>query len=361
MVNFSITKIAVIDPSSYSLPYDYFYINELKKNVQVDFYFSKCTSNYDYIEKLRLCENVTLHEYSISPSSTSKIFGVINYFIMLKDIFLNRNSYKHIHFIWSVLFILEILFFLLIKDKLIFTFHNDVPHSYNKTVFWPYKCIQKLASKIVFVSNYTMRTFLNNYGTHPNYKLVQHGIMPIEIEVDTHIDVNVQVEKVVFFWGRIEEYKGVDIFDDFNLEWPIEIYGKWSSQLLSLKHKLSQKNNVHINDSYLPFDELASMLSRNGVFILPYKDASQSGVLYTLLAYGKVFISSNVGENNDFLIEHGLEQLIFERNDKDSLTRALDFAFNEYNEIRLKLLKVKVSFEWDNVLNNKKINELYSS
>jgi glycosyltransferase involved in cell wall biosynthesis len=354
-------KVAIIDPSSYSLPYDYFYINELKKTTHVDFYFSKCSSNYEYIEKLKLCTNVTLHEYYISPSCISKFYGLINYMRMLKDIFLKRNSYKKIHFIWSVLLFFESILFLLIKDKLIFTYHNDVPHSYKKKVFWPYKVIMKLTSKIVFVSDYTMRTFVNNYGAHPNYQLVQHGIMPIETLLVTMLDVNAQIEKVILFWGRIEEYKGVDIFDDFTLDWPVEIYGKWSPQLLPLKYKLSLKNSVLINDSYLPFDELASLLSREGVFILPYKDASQSGVLYTLLAYGKVFISSDVGENNDFLIEHGLEQLIFDRNDEASLVRALNYAFNEYQFIRDDLLKIRPLFQWNNVMGPEKINDLYNS
>ncbi|MBA6358131.1 glycosyl transferase family 1 [Colwellia sp. BRX8-3] len=274
--------------------------------------------------------------------------------------FLKRKSYKKIHFIWSVFFLFESTLFFLIKDKLIFTIHNDVPHSYNKKTFWPYKIIMKLASKIVFVSNYTMRTFIKNYGAHPNYQLVQHGIMPIDTLSNTRLDTNIQLEKVILFWGRVEEYKGIDVFDYFIFDWPVEIYGKWSSQLISLKNKLSLIESVLINDSYLPFDELASMLSRDVIFILPYKDASQSGVLYTLLAYGKVFISSNVGENNDFLIGNGLEQLVFDRNDKESIIRALTYAFDEYDVIRLKLLKIKKTLEWANVMSNEKVNELYT-
>jgi glycosyltransferase involved in cell wall biosynthesis len=361
MENYSSKKIAVIDPSSYSLPYDYFYINELKNTFHVDFYFSKSACNYEYVENLKLCDNVTLHEYSISPSCTNPLFGLINYVKMLKDIFLKRKNYKKIHFIWSIFFLFESLFFLLIKDKLIFTFHNDVPHSYKRKIFWPFKIIMKLASKIVFVSNYTMSTFIKNYGVHPNYQLVQHGIMPIETLKNNKFDENINVEKTLLFWGRIEDYKGVDIFANFIIDFPVEIYGKWSPQLISLKNKLSRMKGIYINDSYLPFDELSTMLSREVVFILPYKDATQSGVLYTLLAYGKVFISSDVGENSDFLIKHGLGQLVFDRKEKESMKNAINYAFNEYNEIKFKLLQIKEEYEWDKIMNSKKLYKLYGS
>ena len=331
----------------------------MSKTVHIDFYYSACDANYEYIEKLSMCKNVYLKEYLISPSRVNRFLGLINYFKMLRDIYLNKNKYCKIHFIWSVLFLFECLIFSLIKDKLIFTFHNDVPHSYKKKVYWPYKAIMKIAYKIVFVSNYTMTTFIQNYGKHPNYQLVQHGIMPIETLSNTHLIANAEVEKNIVFWGRVEEYKGVDIFDDYNLDYPVEIYGKWSSQLVSLKKKLNLKDGVYITDSYLPFDELATMFTREIVFILPYKAATQSGVLYTFLAYGKVFISSDVGENNDFLIQHGLEKLIFVRGNEESLKHAINYAFNNYNKIKAKLFKIKEIYEWKYILNISKIDKLY--
>jgi glycosyltransferase involved in cell wall biosynthesis len=349
----------VVDPSSYSLPYDFYYITELSKTYQVDFFYSECTSNYEYISQLKKAKKIQLFEYKVSPSCTNKLYGLMNYFLMLKFIWLSRKSYGKIHFIWSVFFPFEFVLFLGIREKLIFTFHNDVPHSFKKKVFWPYKIIMKLASKIVFVSNYTMKNFIKNYGAHSDYHLISHGVMPIGTLSNIQSATNVQIEKKLLFWGRVEEYKGVDVFGNFNLDWPVEIYGKWSSQLTSLKRKLSSIDGVFINDSYLPSAELSTLLSREVVFILPYKDATQSGVLYTLLAYGKVFISSNVGENNDFLIKYGLEQLIFNREDQESIRRAINYAFSEYKEIKSKLLCIKNEHEWVNTMNTENVEKLY--
>ena len=205
---------------------------------------------------------------------------------MMKDIFGRRGTYKKIHFIWSVLFLVEAPLFFLIKDKFIFTFHNDVPHNYIKKTFLPYKAIMKLASTIVFVSNYTKNRFTENYGVHKDSQLIQHGIMPVETLATDDLSNEFEKEKRILFWGRVEAYKGVDIFSSFNFKWPVEIYGRWSKDLMPLKNKLSKHKAIYMYNALLSFDVLSIMLSQDAVFILPYKDATQSGVLYTLLAYG---------------------------------------------------------------------------
>ena len=60
--------------------------------------------------------------------------------------------------------------------------------------------------------------------------------MPIDKLSNDNLIQHVEVEKKILFWGRVEEYKGVDIFADFSIGYPVEIYGKWSSQLI-LKNK----------------------------------------------------------------------------------------------------------------------------
>lgn len=353
----NLNKIAIIDPSSYSIPYDYFYINELSKYYIVDFYYSNTRYNYEYIEKLRLNCNVNLLEYNISPIVNSKVFGLINYFKMMKDIFFNKDKYLKIHFVWSIFELIEIPFFLLIKNKLIFTFHNDVPHSYNKKIYSPYKIINKIAKKVVFVSNFTKNKFIEHYETSNKYFLIKHGIMPIDL-IDKS-EISADISRELIFWGRIEGYKGIDIFDDSLDKYDIGIYGKWNKNLSDLKESLSKKENIHIVDSYLDFNELSGLLSKKAVFIMPYKDATQSGVLYTFLAYQKVFISSDVGENKDFLESNGLGQLVFNRKDEKSIEGAIEYAIEFYDDIVKKMQQIKETYEWKNVMKESIVRGLY--
>ena len=193
----NLNRIAIIDPSSYSIPYDYFYINELSKYYKVDFYYSNTKYNYEYIEKLKNNNNVNLREYNISPIVTSKLFGLVNYFKMMKDIFFDRNKYLKIHFMWSIFALGEIPFFFFIKNKLIVTFHNDVPHNYYKKTYLPYKIISKLARKVLFVSDFTKNTFIENYSKSNKYFLIQHGIMPID-SIDEN-EINSKISRDLIF------------------------------------------------------------------------------------------------------------------------------------------------------------------
>jgi len=352
-------KIAIVDPSSYSLPYDYFYIQELSKYFIIDFYYSKTSNNYEYIERLSNNKNVRLFEYKISPNMVSKVKGVVNYVKLLFSIYRKRKSYSSIHFIWSIFILLEILLFISIKKKIVFTVHNDVPHGYKGKRYFPYSLIKRTVSTLVFVSKYTMQNFIRRYGNHKNMHLVQHGLMPLSHEFTKLSVDNSLVEHKLIFWGRVEDYKGVDLFDKIPLELPIDIYGRWSRSLDSLKNNLLKKNNINIVDSYLSLDELSDLLKRQCIYILPYKDATQSGVLYTLLAYEKVFISSNVGENHQFLIENNLEALSFSREDPKSLLMAIEYAFSNHQKIKEKLRAIKEQYQWHTTLSPSLMNRVY--
>jgi glycosyltransferase involved in cell wall biosynthesis len=250
---------------------------------------------------------------------------------------------------------------MIIRNKLIFTFHNDVPHHYKRKQYFPYKVITKLASKLIFVSQSTMNRFINNYGTPSSYQLIQHGIMPIDMLAESSETASPVVENVLLFWGKVEAYKGVDIFCNMDTHIPVEILGKWSPQLNSLKRSLADNSNITIADRYLSIDELSHLLSRSGVFILPYKNATQSGVLYTLLSYGKVFICSDVGENKKFLIKHGLKELIFNREDRDSIRDAVNFAFEHYDEIHRRMLAIREEYRWQHILSAEVVDVLYNT
>ena len=141
--------IAIIDPSSYSLPYDYFYLIEVSKYYKIDFYYSRTKYNYEYIDKLRNNDNINLKEYNISSSVVNKGIGLLSYIKMLSEILLKKNRHNKIHFMWNLYLPVEQIFFKLYGDKFVFTFHNDVPHSFQGEIFEPYQKINKLAQKKV--------------------------------------------------------------------------------------------------------------------------------------------------------------------------------------------------------------------
>jgi hypothetical protein len=357
-------SIAIIDASSRGLPYDYYYIKELCRYFKVDFYCSKTNFNYEYVKLLKKEKNVNVFEYDIS--GFPKILAVKSYLKCLMSLLKRREKYYKIHFFWSILFPLEIPFFIFFKNKLIFTFHNDKPHEINKKTYLPYKLIYYLSRKVIFVSKFTKERFIKNYNIKNEDKLivVNHGVLPLFPNHSIKIAKCLEKEKTIVFWGLVKDYKGVDIFlklieEPFFKDFNIEIFGKWDKYLKNLKKELSKYKRLKIMDKFLSLKDLESLLKRNVIFILPYKDSTQSGVLYTFLNYENVFVSSNVGENSQFLKNFELEELIFDRNDINSLVRAVSFAYENYFFIREKLKNIKKNYEWKNIINKEIIKNMY--
>lgn len=355
-------KLAVIDPSSYSLPYDFGFLSGLCGSCHVDFYCSYGANFSEYEARLNQVSD-RVFAYKISPSSTTKLRGLYNYLLMLFSLFLKRNEYDYIHFQWSIFWPAELLFFLLCRKKTILTIHNDIPHNSNRKRSFSLLVLSRLAKLNVFVSGFTKSRFEKRYFRSSKNILIQHGLIRFNI---SDVNDNLKEEKInldkfdMIFWGRVERYKGLELFADRLLSaYKIGIYGKWSAELLELKRTLSLESNFHIHDEYLPESSIKHLFCSRAVFVLPYNRATQSGVLYTLLAYEVVFISSNVGENSEFLNAIGLPELTFDVGDVVGLIDAFKFAQENYSSIIAKLRLVKEKYEWTSILNSKVVNSLY--
>jgi len=354
-------RLAILDPSSYTLPYDFFYLRELcKKGYIVDFYCSNTKYNIEFLEAI--CDlPVNVKVFNVSPSITHNLFlSVYNYSNMLKTLWQKRNEYDYIHFFWSVNPFQEILFLPFFREKLIFTFHNPVPHNWNNKVYLPYKIFYNLSSKVLFVSNSSKEYFIYYYKPINTGKIyyLQHGIMSVlPNEQFVPVVTAKTCDKKIVFCGNVKYYKGINFFikiaksnkfSDFSLE----VYGKWDRKLFPLKKELSLYKNVLIVDSFLSLRELRKIMDLSAIFVLPYIRASQSGILYTLLFYNRIFLSSPVGDNYDFLKRNHLDDLIFDPKDFSSFEKSFSFAFLNYQDLVFKISKIRNNYSWEKIMEN---------
>lgn len=351
-------KILLVDPSSYSLPYDINYLSAIaEENYKVDFFFSELPVIPQALTDFSH-HNVRLFCKKISPQSTPIRSGVIEYLKLLLNIYVHRKDYDFIHFQWSIFFPLELPFFLILRKKLIFTLHNDVPHNHRKRIYIPYLVLSKICKKLIFVSQYTKTKFESNYGKSPKFQLLNHGIMRVG-NCEQHTSQEYSGKNDLIFWGRVEDYKGIDIFLTNFMSTSVSIIGAWNPELTALRKELGFRSNIHIRDDYISEKELCAVLNEKAVFILPYKTATQSGVLYTLLAHAKVFISSRQGENYEFLKKHNLSELSFDRDDSESVAAAYNFAITNYAQIRERLKAISHEYNWQTILTKERLESIY--
>ena len=67
---------------------------------------------------------------------------------------------------------------------------------------------------------------------------------------------------------------------------------------------------VEIVNRYLSDAELAALLRRANVVVLPYRRIDSSGVLFAALAFGRAVVLSDVGSFRELHDEHGIGVLV---------------------------------------------------
>ena len=105
---------------------------------------------------------------------------------------------------------------------------------------------------------------------------------------------------VILCFGLIRPYKGVDILIDAFRQ--IDGAELWivgrplGMPLGELREQAARAGGtVRFIDQFVPDAELPAYFRRADVVALPYRDAEQSGVLFTALAFGKAVVMSDVG------------------------------------------------------------------
>ena len=126
---------------------------------------------------------------------------------------------------------------------------------------------------------------------HANFGCYSKG----EIELSSEIFYRIA------FIGRINKYKGLDVlltaFRDVRHEIPrlrLLIAGSGNcDEYASLFEEL--KDSLDLDLRWIPDEEIPSIIKKVDIVVLPYIEATQSGVIPLAFAFGKTVIATNVG------------------------------------------------------------------
>lgn len=168
--------------------------------------------------------------------------------------------------------------------------------------------------------------------SHPLYD--HYGSKIEQTEAKKKLDIPLG-KKVILFFGFIRDYKGLDLLidsmknlsDDYMLLISGEVYGdfkKYDEQIDSAE--LREKISLHIR--YIPETEIPLFFSAADVCVLPYRTATQSGIVGIAYHFDLPVIVTNVGglaemvdvnktgliidEPNSFLINEALKKYFSE-------------------------------------------------
>jgi glycosyltransferase involved in cell wall biosynthesis len=155
------------------------------------------------------------------------------------------------------------------------------------------------------------------------------------------------------FWGTVKAYKGVELMLDLarTERWraqglALEVHGRWDAELAPLKADLLLAG-VRVVDEFLDAAALRALLSRPVVFLLPYRHASQSGALFTLLHQGCRFVCAGVGDLGDFLRLHQLSRLLLNERSVEAVIAAMQALTAEPLACAEALQRAQDDCAWD--------------
>ncbi|MCB5267901.1 MAG: glycosyltransferase family 4 protein [Candidatus Cloacimonetes bacterium] len=220
--------------------------------------------------------------------------------------------------------------------KVVILAHNIIPHEEWLGTRTLLSYAFKSAHKIVVLSRSCLldlkRTLPNNIsrrgvlGFHPIYK-------PLQLQ-----RYEAQAFPGLLFFGLIKDYKGLDVLlkampiirlaiPDIRLRIVGSVYG--SSRIYeNMIQELELKANVECHFRYVPDVEVANFFAISDVCILPYKTATQSGVIATALSYETPIIASDVGGLGEY-IDHEHTGLLVPPDNPPALAAAVIRFYNE--------------------------------
>lgn len=249
-------------------------------------------------------------------------------------------------------------------SRVIYTVHDPIPHDERRTtwgrIYEAYQRRYQLPEVLrlcaaVHVHSVGHREQLRTlYGESIASKayIVPHGAgLSRNVAAGDREPVEFQQRVVgdamtLLFFGRIEPYKGLDVLLDAlklvngrgrNVQLIVAGAGR-----LGDDRGVASDPNVTLVHRFVPDEEVRKVFERADVVVLPYRSATQSGVIPMAYAFGKPVISTRVGALNDVVVE-GKTGLLVKPGDPAALADAIEHLDSDRNLVR-QMGKAAVSF-----------------
>jgi glycosyltransferase involved in cell wall biosynthesis len=166
----------------------------------------------------------------------------------------------------------------------------------------------------------------------------------------------------ILFFGNIRPYKGLDILLRAlaevrrKLDFRATIAGEFYIQaepFRKMARDLGIEGQIQWFDRYIPNEEVPRLFQSADVVVLPYTDATQSGVVPLAYQFGVPVIATSVGGLPQ-VIEHGVSGLLVPPGDPSALAGAIVdyFRSGRQGEFRTGVEKIKERLSWERLVDN---------
>lgn len=187
---------------------------------------------------------------------------------------------------------------------------------------------------------------------------------PIYDHYAEHTDKSLACEKLgiradrknLLFFGLIRDYKGLDILieamsgldDSYQLIISGESYGSFD-KYTELISQSSLKDNIIVFEQYIPDEMVTTLFSAADVLVLPYKSATQSGVVALAYQLELPMVATDVGALGDTIKDSDTGVVVSEAS-PNIVAEGIKEFFGSGNipQYKENLIKEKKRLSWDN-------------
>lgn len=211
--------------------------------------------------------------------------------------------------------------------------HDVIPHQgdkQTKAIKLMNKIVVYLADKIV-IRNQKYKTYLTKtYNIKPN----RVKFLSLERPFPTYTPPKRM--GVFLFFGRINPYKGIDNLVEITSKCPnikFKVVGRTETQMERILGILKTLPNVCVEEGYVTDEKMKEEFTNCDWVIVPYKTATQSGIIIDAYKYSRPVIAFSVGAITE-QVENGVTGFLVEAGDNASfagkLNQVATMDMNEY-------------------------------
>lgn len=254
------------------------------------------------------------------------------------------ERYDVIHINWLLMYKLDIFFLRRLKrycSKLVYTAHNVLPHLNGEKNIDDLRAIYGIVDRIILHGRNIKKEFDRLFPEFSHKIYIQkHGFnlrtkrdfSSADIDCSYINKVNSFSRRYIAF-GRLDNSKGTDRLLNLWLDEPLYkdvlliVAGKLHLDYEAVKSRqpeIEHAKNILFIGSFVPDHLLNYLIDASALILLPYRNASMSGVIFTAADFSKPVLCTNVGAFNEYLTDE--QDSFFAENDDASIAEKLTYV-----------------------------------
>lgn len=235
--------------------------------------------------------------------------------------FIKEKNVKYLYF--ESLHIWNVFLMMLCRNTIrIEAIHDVIPHDDNKGMYLCNFVTSQLADRII-LRNYKFKDTLAKL-----YHVSPKKITCMELWRSYPPEEPLTHSKKFLFFGRIRPYKGIDVLEKIIKRTPeisYVIVGEPDAATKSILERIKLLKNTEVCDTEVTDEKMRGYFKESDWVVLPYKDATQSGVIVDAYSYSRPVIAFDVGALAEQMVD-GKTGYLISKGDIDEFIQAIKKA-----------------------------------